>query len=92
MYSLFFSLVEKRENHSCVACSYWRKKITSQILDVSLHFSLYWYEPSVVDPNTLNLDQDSEFCPILDLDPDPDQGLSYQSNGSYSYFICSESA
>ena len=32
---------------------------------------------SVVDPNTLNLDQDPEFWP--NLDQDPDQGLYYQT-------------
>ena len=31
-----------------------------------------WYcRPSVVDPNTLNLDPDSGFWPNLDPDPDP---------------------
>ena len=32
--------------------------------------------PSVVDPNTLNLDPDPGFWP--NLDPDPDPGLNYQ--------------
>ena len=32
---------------------------------------------SVGDPNTLNLDQDPEFWP--NLDPDPDQGFYYQT-------------
>ena len=37
-------------------------------------------DPSVVDPNTLNLDPDPGFRPNLDPDPgpDPDPGLYYQ--------------